>query len=302
MALYRSPLTVTLWPSSFSKKYGPMIPPAHKAHQTDIIIGAVSSTNNVTAENECGLPSLKGRRKLTPIKFTNKIRSCCEQHISNITFRSWKAKNRLKRSSTLQFDKDTRKDINLNHTSLDIIQVPCFPVKSPPSTKIILDLLEPCTKKEPKNTIKRKDMDTVIGLMRPRLVTAYTDDSSDSECNRGGSGVYPDNTTSNHKVFAGQIASNFTCEHRAIRTVLDIYLTWTDIANSDYIIVLSNCRYALETIKEGKMRLTQEINSLLFYIGALVKLCNLQGIPDNVDIGGTRWSISLPIKSEHLSL
>ncbi|GFV28098.1 uncharacterized protein TNCV_677861 [Trichonephila clavipes] len=34
MALYRSPLTVTLWPSSVLKKYGPMIPPAHKAHQT----------------------------------------------------------------------------------------------------------------------------------------------------------------------------------------------------------------------------------------------------------------------------
>ncbi|GFU54892.1 hypothetical protein TNCV_1464001 [Trichonephila clavipes] len=28
----RLPLTVTLWPSSFLKKYGPMIPPAHKAH------------------------------------------------------------------------------------------------------------------------------------------------------------------------------------------------------------------------------------------------------------------------------
>ncbi|GFV32446.1 hypothetical protein TNCV_1677321 [Trichonephila clavipes] len=35
MALYRSPLTVTLWPSSFLKKYGPMIPPVHKAHQTE---------------------------------------------------------------------------------------------------------------------------------------------------------------------------------------------------------------------------------------------------------------------------
>ncbi|GFY25969.1 hypothetical protein TNCV_1917191 [Trichonephila clavipes] len=34
MALYRSPLTVRLWPSSFLKKYGPMIPPTHKAHQT----------------------------------------------------------------------------------------------------------------------------------------------------------------------------------------------------------------------------------------------------------------------------
>ncbi|GFU95800.1 hypothetical protein TNCV_4903921 [Trichonephila clavipes] len=37
MALYRSPLTVTLWSSSFLKKYGPMIPAAHKAHQTGLI-------------------------------------------------------------------------------------------------------------------------------------------------------------------------------------------------------------------------------------------------------------------------
>ncbi|GFV93603.1 reverse transcriptase domain-containing protein [Trichonephila clavipes] len=64
-----------------------------------IIIGAVSSTNNVTVENECGLPSLKGRRKLATFKFTNKIRSCGKPHIPNITFRSLTAKNRLKRSS-----------------------------------------------------------------------------------------------------------------------------------------------------------------------------------------------------------
>ncbi|GFT75424.1 hypothetical protein TNCV_3394151 [Trichonephila clavipes] len=39
MALYRSPLTVTLWPSSFLKDYGPMIPPAHKAHKTVSVSG-----------------------------------------------------------------------------------------------------------------------------------------------------------------------------------------------------------------------------------------------------------------------
>ncbi|GFT81615.1 hypothetical protein TNCV_3674391 [Trichonephila clavipes] len=37
MALYRSPLTVTVWPSSLLKKYGPMIPPALKAHQTSLV-------------------------------------------------------------------------------------------------------------------------------------------------------------------------------------------------------------------------------------------------------------------------
>ncbi|GFV83226.1 hypothetical protein TNCV_1899531 [Trichonephila clavipes] len=43
MALYRSPSTVTLWPSSFLKKYGPMIPPAHKAHQTKRFIAKQNS-------------------------------------------------------------------------------------------------------------------------------------------------------------------------------------------------------------------------------------------------------------------
>ncbi|GFS77949.1 hypothetical protein TNCV_2028191 [Trichonephila clavipes] len=56
MALYRSPLIVTLWPSSFLKMYGPMIPSAHKAHQTTVVkekttedeeelVGVVSSDN-----------------------------------------------------------------------------------------------------------------------------------------------------------------------------------------------------------------------------------------------------------------
>ncbi|GFV08792.1 hypothetical protein TNCV_2430741 [Trichonephila clavipes] len=48
MALYPSPLTVTLWPSSFLKKYGPMITPAHKAHQTK----CASSLNKFAHENQ----------------------------------------------------------------------------------------------------------------------------------------------------------------------------------------------------------------------------------------------------------
>ncbi|GFX12622.1 RNase H domain-containing protein [Trichonephila clavipes] len=40
-----------------------------------IIIGAVSSTNNEKAEQECGLPPLESRRKLFTIKFTNKLRT-----------------------------------------------------------------------------------------------------------------------------------------------------------------------------------------------------------------------------------
>ncbi|GFT70828.1 RNase H domain-containing protein [Trichonephila clavipes] len=117
--------------------------------------------------------------------------------------------------------------------------------KPPPSAKIIFDLLEPCTKKEPKVTIKRKGMDTIIGLMRPHLVTAYIDGSL---------------TQSAIEVDLVSFLSN-----------LCLYLTRTNIANSDGIIVLSDCRSVLEATKKGKMGLTQEINSLLYSICALGK-------------------------------
>ncbi|GFU60065.1 hypothetical protein TNCV_3312851 [Trichonephila clavipes] len=57
MALYRSSLTVTLWPSSFLKKYGPMIPPAHKAPQTVSFSGC-----NGVSTCTCGLASLQMRQ------------------------------------------------------------------------------------------------------------------------------------------------------------------------------------------------------------------------------------------------
>ncbi|GFT95279.1 RNase H domain-containing protein [Trichonephila clavipes] len=50
-----------------------------------IIIGAVSSTNNEKAEQECGLPPLESRRKLATIKFTNKLRSYGAPHSKNPT-------------------------------------------------------------------------------------------------------------------------------------------------------------------------------------------------------------------------
>ncbi|GFT39261.1 RNase H domain-containing protein [Trichonephila clavipes] len=115
------------------------------------------------------------------------------------------------------------------------------------------------------------------------------------ESNRDGSGVflkYPVNTTSKDKVSAEQIASNFSCELIAVRTALDIYLTRTNIDNSDGIIVLSDCKSALEVIKEGKMGLTQEINSFLFSIGALGKSCTLQCIPAHLDIEGNEMADS----------
>ncbi|KAK9879139.1 hypothetical protein WA026_003988 [Henosepilachna vigintioctopunctata] len=57
MALYRSPLTVTFWPSSFLKKYGPIIPPTHKTHQTVSFSGC-----NGVLTYTCRLSSLQMRQ------------------------------------------------------------------------------------------------------------------------------------------------------------------------------------------------------------------------------------------------
>ncbi|GFW57638.1 reverse transcriptase domain-containing protein [Trichonephila clavipes] len=65
-----------------------------------IIIGAVSSTNNEKAEQECGLPPLESRRKLATIKFTNKLRSYVLWTISLEEF--------LINGSILQGSKDLR--------------------------------------------------------------------------------------------------------------------------------------------------------------------------------------------------
>ncbi|GFW87669.1 reverse transcriptase domain-containing protein [Trichonephila clavipes] len=65
-----------------------------------MIIGAVFSTNNLSAEFEYGLTLLESRRKLATVKFT-KIKNNSGEHISNVTFRAWTNRGRLKRSSTL---------------------------------------------------------------------------------------------------------------------------------------------------------------------------------------------------------
>ncbi|GFX60398.1 RNA-directed DNA polymerase from mobile element jockey [Trichonephila clavipes] len=117
-------------------------------HRTaKIIIGAVSSTNNEKAEQECGLPPLESRRKLATIKFTNKLRSYGLDHISRRVFDKWKHSTRLKRSLTLQLDSEIRKELNLDHSSLEFLQEPLLPKNPPKNTCFELELLQPCSKK-----------------------------------------------------------------------------------------------------------------------------------------------------------
>ncbi|GFS57444.1 RNase H domain-containing protein [Trichonephila clavipes] len=190
-----------------------------------IIIGAVSSTNNEKAEQECGLPPIESRRNLTTIKFTNKLRSYDLDHISRRVFDKWKHSTRLKRSSTLQLDSELRK-LNLEHSSLEFLQEPLIPKNPPKNTCFELELLRPCSKKEDPATLRQKGLETIEILSQDNFAIANTDGSSDRSLSNGGAGILlllPDGNNYKHKINTGIIASNFTSELMTIREALILY-------------------------------------------------------------------------------
>ncbi|GFW31393.1 RNase H domain-containing protein [Trichonephila clavipes] len=154
-----------------------------------VIIGVVSSTNNEKAEKKCGLPPLESRRKLATIKFTNKLRSYCLDHISRRVFDKWKYSTRLKKSSTLQLDSEIRKELNLEHSSLEFLQETLIPKNSPKNTCFELELLQPCFKKEDPVTLRQKGLETTAILSQDNFAIAYTDGSSDRSLSNGGAGI-----------------------------------------------------------------------------------------------------------------
>ncbi|GFW18589.1 RNase H domain-containing protein [Trichonephila clavipes] len=191
-----------------------------------IIIGAVSSTNNEKAEQESGLPPLESRRKLATIKFTNKLRSNGLDHISRRVFDKWKHSTRLKRSSTLQLDSEIRKELNLDHSSLEFLQEPLIPKTPPKNTCFELELLQPCSKKEDPVTLRQKGLETIAILSQDNFAIAYTDGSSDRSLSNGGARIIlllPDGNNYKHKINTGIITSNFTSELVAIREALILY-------------------------------------------------------------------------------
>ncbi|GFU90180.1 RNase H domain-containing protein [Trichonephila clavipes] len=154
-----------------------------------IIIGAVSSTNNEKAEQECGLPPLESRHKLATTKFTNKLRSYGLDHISRRVFDKLKHSTRLKRSSTLQLDSEIKKELNLDHSFLDFLQEPLISKNPPKNNCFELELLQPCSKKEDPVTLRQKGLETIAILSQDNFAIAYTDGSSDRLISNGGAGI-----------------------------------------------------------------------------------------------------------------
>ncbi|GIY31627.1 RNase H domain-containing protein [Caerostris extrusa] len=201
----------------------------HRASK--IIIGAVSSTNNNKVEQEWGLPSLGNRRNLATSKFINRLLSNNMDHISTRVFNEWKGSTRLKRSSTVQLDKDIRSRINLEHSSLNFVQEPLFPRKPPSETKFGLKLLFETIQKRRPNILKQKGLDTIDKFSQDNLAIAYTDGSSDKFLNKGGFFILlPNRSKYHHKMNTGLIASNFTSELIANKETVVLYLNDSDIS------------------------------------------------------------------------
>ncbi|GFT38611.1 probable RNA-directed DNA polymerase from transposon BS [Trichonephila clavipes] len=221
-----------------------------------IIVGAVSSTNNEKAEQECGLPPLESRRKLATIKFTNKLRSYGLDHISRRVFHKWKHSTRLKRSSTLQLDSEFRKELNLDHSSLEFLQEPLIPKTPPKNTCFELELLQPCSKKEDPVTLRQKGLETIAILSQDNFAIAYTDGSSDRSLSNGGAGI-----------------------------IL--------LLPDEGLVIFSDSKSAIEAIRNGETNISCDIITLLEQLHNKRKPCILQWIPAHVNIEGNECADSL---------
>ncbi|GFX32411.1 RNase H domain-containing protein [Trichonephila clavipes] len=123
-------------------------------------------------------------------------------------------------------DSEIRKELSLDHSSLEFLQDPLIPKNPQKNTCFELELLQPCSKKEDPVTLRQKGLETIAILSQDNFAIAYTDGSSDRSLSNGGAGIIlllPDGNNYKHKINTGIIASNFTSELVAIREALILY-------------------------------------------------------------------------------
>ncbi|GFW34957.1 RNase H domain-containing protein [Trichonephila clavipes] len=225
----------------------------------------------------------------------------------------WKHSTRLKRSSTLQLDSEIRKELNLDHSSLEFLQEPLIPKNPPKNTCFELELLQPCSKKEDPVTLRQKGLETIAILSQDNFAIAYTDGSSDRSLSNGGAGIIlllPDGNNYKHKINTGIIASNFTSELVAIRKALILYQQNPHVFDSTEGLVIfsdSLSKSAIEAIKNGETNISCDIITLLEQLHNKRKSCILQWIPAHVTIEVTEFdcpriitSTIARLRTEHL--
>ncbi|GFW86859.1 ribonuclease H [Trichonephila clavipes] len=147
------------------------------------------------------------------------------------------------------------------------MQEPPFPRRPPKETKITLNLLRPCSKKEDAKILKQKGLETIEKISQENFAVAYTDGSSDISLNKGGAGILfqlPRKERKMHKINTGLIASNFTRELLAIKEALILYSTHLELSGTtEGLAIFSDSRAALEAIIKGDTNINSAINVLL---------------------------------------
>ncbi|GFV93965.1 RNase H domain-containing protein [Trichonephila clavipes] len=177
------------------------------------------------------------------------------------------------------------------------MQEPPFPRRPPKETKITLNLLRRCSKKEYARILKQKGLGTIEKISQENFAVAYTDGSSDISLNKGGAGILfglPNKERKTHKINTGLIASNFTSELLTIREVLILYSTDMELSGiTEGLAIFSDSRAALEAIIKEDTNIASAINVLLESLHCRGKSCLLQWIPAHVNIEGNECADSL---------
>ncbi|GFV54401.1 RNase H domain-containing protein [Trichonephila clavipes] len=173
--------------------------------------------------------------------------------MSRRVFDKCKHSTRLKRSSTLQLDSEIRKELNLEHSSLEFLQEPLIPKNPPKNTCFELELLRPCSKKGDPATLRQKGLETI----EINFAIANTDGSSDRSLSNGGAGILlPDGNNYKYKINTGIIASNFTSELMVIREALILYQQDPHVIDStERLVIFSHSKSAIEAIRNGEQHL-----------------------------------------------
>ncbi|GFX80698.1 probable RNA-directed DNA polymerase from transposon BS [Trichonephila clavipes] len=220
-----------------------------------IIIGAVSSTNNEKAEQECGLPPLESRRKLATIKYTNKLRSY--EFLQEPLIPKNPPKNTCFELELLQPCSKKEDHVTLRQKGLETI------------------------------AILSQDNFAIA-------YTDGSSDRSLSNGGAGIILLLPDGNNYKHKINTGIIASNFTSELVAIREALLLYQQNPHVIDStEGLVIFSDSKSAIEAIRNGETNISCDSITLLEQLHNKRKSCILQWIPAHVNIEGNECADSL---------
>ncbi|GFS60771.1 RNA-directed DNA polymerase from mobile element jockey [Trichonephila clavipes] len=239
--------------------------------------------------------SISVKRKLDSVQHRAAkiiIEQCHQPIMKRRVFDKWKHSTRLKRSSTLQLDSEIRKELNLDHSSLEFLQEPLIPKNHQRTPVSNWNCCSHVPKKRPCNS-QTKGLETIAILSQDNFAIAYTDVSSDRYLSNGGVGIIlllPDGNNYKHKINTVIIASNFTSALMAIREALILYQQDPHVIDStEGLVIFSDSKSAVEAIRNGETNISCDIITLLEQLHNKSKSCILQWIPAHVNIEVTEF-------------